>query len=837
MPPLHSKDGIPTNAVYGFTNMLLKLIFEHKPKYIAIAFDKKEPTFRHKIYKDYKANRPLPPADLIPQFDLIQDVVKSFCIKSFSISGFEADDIIGTLVKKALFKKKEVVIVSGDKDLMQLIKDDVWLLDELRAQKNGQEIYYGEKEVKETLGIMPFQVVDMLSLMGDNSDNIPGIPGIGPKTAINLINEFENLEKILDCAPLIKQKSVKEKVVAFGHLATLSKSLATIDTNVPLDCEIDDLQFFGIDKEKTLDLFLKLDFKRLIKDERLKLSFDDKPKTSINLDNIKAIKDDTECLKALENIKTQNIFGLSFFENNIIIASKEDVIFILEINQKTIYIINKFLEDKKNYFINHDAKKIYKYFELNNLTNIKISSDPMIANYLLYQDNEKHDLLTLCKKYFHIDIVSKSGPEEALYAFRLDEILKSELKKENLEKLYLECEMPLEPVLAKMESVGIKIDKDALKKLSEELKFRLNNLQDEAYKLAGEVFNLNSPKQVSEILFNKLKLGMVKKTKTGASTDAIVLEKLAHVHELPKILLEHRQLAKLLNTYIEILPSLINEKTGRIHTTFNQCVTATGRLSSKDPNLQNIPIKTLEGKKIRKAFIADENKVLISLDYSQVELRLLAYVSKDKVLVDSFEKDQDVHQRTASEIFEIEAIKVKKEQRSIAKTINFGLLYGMGAQKLSATLNISLKDAKNYLEKYFKKYSGVLAWKEKVLDEAKKNKEVRTIFGRKRSLPNIISSNQMLKSQAERLAINTPIQGTAADIIKKAMIKTNDFLSENFKSAHLLLQVHDELIIEAKAEDAEKIAQEVAEIMSNCHGLDLYLKVDFGIAKNWEEAH
>ena len=883
---LSSRKGVPTNAVFGFTNMLIKLLREHRPSFLAIAFDRKEPTFRHAMYSEYKAHRPPPPADLVPQFDLIHQVVQAFNIKILSKAGYEADDLIGTMAERAKLAGHEVVVVTGDKDLMQLVDDGVFLLDELRAAKIGTEKFIDSLEVKSQMGVSPEHITDLLALAGDSSDNIPGVSGIGLKTAAELIKEYGALEKIISMTPLIKQKSRREKLIDGQELARLSKRLVTIDRQVPLEFQISDLAYQKIDQEKSRKLFSELDFNRLLRDPVLF----DQDKTQepanlmggINFADYKAIttlSDFEQLLASLE--KAQRIALDTETDNKDSMKAKLVGISLAWGKNQAAYIplghdsklvpeqlnINLVLsklaiifENPKKVILAQNAKYDFKILYRAGSKGFTIGGDPMLANYLLHQDQERHKLEDLSLKYLHhkpisfeevcgdkksqvtfdqveLKAATQYAAEDADLVMRLEEVLLSKLEQQKLSELYYSLELPLEQVLARMELRGVAIDTNKLKDLHVDLSARLVKLEKEAFELAGMEFNMGSPKQVGQILFEKLALNAQKKTKTGFSTDSSVLEKLALQHAFPKVLLEHRMLAKLINTYVETLPALINPETGRLHTNYNQFVAATGRLSSSDPNLQNIPIRTPEGRRIRQAFVAEPNNLLISLDYSQVELRILAYVSNDEVLLDSFAKDQDVHKRTASEIFDVSLSEVSKEQRNTAKTINFGLLYGMGPQRLGEALNISRATAQEYLSKYFTKYRGVLAWKNEALSMARKNNEVRTLFGRKRLVPELSSQNAMLRARAERLAINTPIQGSNADIIKKAMIETDIFLSKRFPNAHLIMQVHDELVIEAPEHEATQIAEHVAKIMSHGHGLKLDLKVEYGIAPNWDDAH
>jgi DNA polymerase-1 len=883
---LTSKKGVPTNAVFGFTNMLIKLLREHKPGFLAIAFDRKEPTFRHELYAEYKAHRPPPPADLVPQFDLIHQVVQAFNIKILSQAGYEADDLIGTMAERAKQAGHEVVVVTGDKDLMQLVDDQVFLLDELRAAKIGSEKFIDSVEVKNQMGVRPEHITDLLALAGDSSDNIPGVLGIGVKTAAELIEEYGDLEKILSMTPLIKQKSRREKLIDGQELARLSKRLVTIDRQVPLECEIADLVYKNINQEKSRALFNELDFNRLLRDQALFDQNENQPAQSSSTNrekqDYKAITQQADFEKLLVKLEKAHIISLDTetdnkdsMKANLVGISlsweKNHAVYIPLAHDKklvpeqlsTSYVLSKLaliLQNPNKIILAQNAKYDFKILHRAGMGGFNIGGDPMLANYLLHQDQERHRLDDLSLKYLHhkpisyeevcgdkksqltfdqveLKAATQYAAEDADLVIRLEEVLLPKLQQQNLSELYYNLELPLERVLARMELQGVALDTHKLKELHGDLSNRLLKLEKEAFELAGSEFNMGSPRQVAQILFEKLALNVQKKTKTGFSTDSSVLEKLANDHALPRVLLEHRMLAKLINTYVETLPTLINPQTGRLHTSYNQFVAATGRLSSSDPNLQNIPIRTPEGRRIRQAFIAQPGNLLISLDYSQVELRILAFVSGDEVLLDSFAKDQDVHKRTASEIFDVSLNDVTKEQRNTAKTINFGLLYGMGAQRLAEALSINRATAQEYLQKYFAKYRGVLAWKNEALSEAKKNNEVRTLFGRKRLVPELSSQNAMLRARAERLAINTPIQGSNADIIKKAMIETDIFLSKGHPDAHLIMQVHDELVIEAPEKDAKIIAEHVAKIMSHGHGLKLDLKVEYGIAANWDDAH
>lgn len=886
--PLSSSKGVPTNAVYGFTNMLLKLIRDRNPKYFAIAFDTKEKNFRHKLYTDYKANRPPPPEDLIPQFDLIHQVVDAFNINRLVQVGYEADDLLGSAAKLAKQAGKKVVIVTGDKDLMQLVDADTFLLDELRASKTGSEEIVTEEEVEKKFGVRPNRVADILALAGDTSDNVPGVRGIGGKTAAALINEYGDLENLLNNIDGIKQNSRRQKLQDGIDSARLSKKLVDIDCDVDLGVSVDDLKWVHPGTEKLFTLFEELDFKRLQKDESLKniLSGDNRPQISevtqekknkyeaiktLNqlkevlkeADNAEVIAIDTET-NSLDAMQAQ-IVGLSLcfkaHEAYYLPLFHQQSLFEEQIKIKdAIALLNPLLTDPNKTIIAQNAKFDLKVLIRAGFKPFKVGGDPMLANYLLMADQARHGLDSLSERYLdHTPIpfeevcgkgkkqitfdqvplgkATDYAAEDADLALQLGQLLATKIKEENFEKLYYDLELPLEEVLTRIEMTGVKIDKKKLAAMSKDFEKKLVKLEQEAEKAAGKTFNLASPKQVGDILFVDLGLKAVKKTKTGFSTDSSVLEALSGEHELPRIILEHRMLSKLKGTYIDTLPELINPETGRVHTTFNQFVAATGRLSSSDPNLQNIPIRTKEGKAIRGAFIAEEGNLIASLDYSQIELRILAHVSGDPVMVDAFKNGEDIHQRTASEIFDEPLNNVSKEQRSYAKTINFGLLYGMGVHRLSQTLGIPRTEAKAYLDKYYERYQGIFKWQEKLLEEARAKGEVRTLLGRKRLVPEINAKNRMLAQRAERIAINTPIQGSAADIIKLAMIEVDKVLSEKHPTAKMILQVHDELLIEAPEKDIESAKCAVQEIMTEVYRLSVPLVVDGEIGKSWNEAH
>jgi DNA polymerase-1 len=876
---LSNSKGTPTNAVYGFANMLLKLIREHQPTHLGMAFDTKEKTFRHKMYTEYKANRPPPPEDLIPQFALIHKLVEALGIRILVKPGYEADDLIGTAARIAVEKGHEVVVVTADKDMMQLVGDQVSMLDEMRAARNGGEIMIDRQGVIEKFGVPPEHVIDVLALAGDKSDNVPGVPGIGEKTAAQLVNEYGDVDAILAAAPQIKQKGRREKLIDNADMARLSKELVIIDQHADYPLEVSDLNYNGPKTAELKELLAELEFTRLLEDPVV--TGDDaadagssvatsagSPASDGPVDYsayeavctpqalsalIKKLKKadrigldtETDSLKAVDAVLVG--ISLSWEEGQgayIPLAHQPEAVpeqlDLAEVRQA----LEPILTDPKKTVIAQHAK-----FDLNVLVHaggfapFAIQGDPMLAR--IHLDHQPIKFEEVCGKgktaiTFDAVPLEKAVPyaaEDADIALRLANIIEPELKAASLDGLYREMELPLEEVLARMEANGIKLDTKRLDSLQVEFAAELEKIVADAHAVAGREFNLKSPKQVGALLFDELNLPVIKKTKTGPSTDQSVLEALAPRHELPALILRHRLVAKLKGTYVDTLPEYVSAKTRRLHTHYNQSVAATGRLASSDPNLQNIPIRSPEGRRIREAFVSEKGQRLISLDYSQVELRILAHVSEDPVMRDSFLQGEDVHQRTASEIFDIPLGDVSRDQRASAKTINFGLLYGMGVHRLGQTLGIPRKEAQAYLDAYWSRYDGIRKWHAETLAKAHEEGEVRTLFGRRRKLPELASRNRMLVQRAERIAINTPIQGTAADLIKKAMIDVDREIRKKMPNAKLLLQVHDELVLEAPTDEAESVKTAVADLMENAVELAVPLLVDGGIATTWAKAH
>jgi len=828
---LSTSTGISTNAVYGFTNMLLKLIKEEKPQYLAVVFDSKTPTFRHKKFPDYKAQRQKMPDEMQDQLPLIMDVITAFNIPIFSKDGYEADDIIGTLAKRYKNEVSEVVIVSGDKDILQLVDEKIKVL----ATKKGlsETILYNIEGVKERFGVAPDKVIDVLGLSGDTSDNIPGIKGIGEKTAIKLIQEFGNLENLLN------HQSVTKKIKTYSHEAILSKELVTIDTQVPISSDLEMCKIKEYDKERLFEILDKLEFKKLLKE----LGLYKKEVT----EDYEIITTEDKFQIFLNSLRTTQLFALALDTNTqrpinaqivgISIAFKSHCAYYIPLSQeyplKKDYVLNELkplLEANEIKKIGHNLK-----FALIVLANygIKLKGidfDTQIASYLL-NPSSKHNLEEIVLNYYGVVISSHNNVD---YIYRLsDDTLKPKLKEENLTRLFEEIEIPLIEVLAQMELDGIKINTSYLSELSHEFGQKVGNLESEIYHLAGVEFNINSPKQLGFILFEKLKMPVIKKTKTGFSTDEEVLKELSSYHPLPDKLLEYRELTKLKSTYVDTLAQLVNPVTHRVHTSYNQTIATTGRLTSSDPNLQNIPIRTELGNCIRKAFIPDEGYVLISADYSQIELRLLAHITKDERLINAFINNEDIHTQTALEIFGGSADLVTQDMRRAAKVVNFGITYGMSAYGLSQELKITQNQAKDMINRYFERYPAVKDYIDRTIEKTKLTGYISTLWGRKRYLPEINSQNKVLREFAYRQAINMPIQGSCADLIKIAMIEIHKKL--DCKKAKMLLQVHDELVFEVKEQDVEEVVQVIKDCMEGIGEFLVPIKVDVHTGKNWGE--
>jgi len=866
---LTNSKGMPTNAIFGFTRMLMKLLEEQTPQWIVMFFDAKGPTFRHELFADYKANRPPMPEDLVVQLPYIKKVTRGFNIQTMELSGYEADDLIGTAAQTAAGQGCKVVIVSGDKDLKQLITDDIILLDPMK-----ESIF--DTETIRASGIEPAQLIDVMGLSGDTSDNVPGVPGIGPKGAISLIQTFGNMETLYEKVDTITKKKQHENLVRFKDQAFLSKTLVTIDTDAPLDFDLSKFKIRPPDKTELSKLFSELEFRQLQKLFPRETDLSNKRYLPVltpdELDTLVGTLIESDLISMdTETTSTDpmraDLVGFSF-------AIEPDQGFYIPCGHSYLGApeqmpLSDVIERLKPVFANPSIKKIgqnikYDWMVLSR-HGIRLEGvvfDTMLASYLINPSKRAHNLDQIAldfldhKTITYEDVAGKGKKALSFNNVPLDKavpyacedaditlmayhILKTKVEELGLTELLEKVEMPLVPVLKDMEMRGIRVDREKLKGLSASFADQLDKIEEQIYTLAGERFNIKSSQQLGRILFEKLQLPVQKKTKkkTGYSTDVEVLTTLARNHELPELVLRHRTLAKLKSTYADALLDLVHPDTQRIHTSYNQTVAATGRLSSSDPNLQNIPIRTDEGKEIRKCFVPRKDWQLLSADYSQIELRILAHCSKDEILIKAFEEDEDIHARTAAEVFQVFPSFITADLRRQAKIINFGIIYGMSPFGLSKSLDISQKMAKTYIENYFGRYKGVKAFIEQVIKEARETEQTATLSGRIRLIPDINNRNANLRRFAERIAINTPIQGTAADLIKIAMIEVDRAISTAGYRAGMLLSVHDEIVLEVPPDEIETISSLVKNVMETVWDLCVPLKVNLQTGDNWATAH
>ncbi len=859
---LSNSKGLPTNAIFGFTNMLLKIIREKKPDGVVVSFDSPVPTERHRIYEEYKAHRPETPSDLVQQIPHIRKIISAFNINIFEIPGYEADDVLGTIARKTASQGINVFIVTGDKDMLQLVDNRIKIYDPMKDRVLAEEY------IREKFGVGPDRITDFMGLTGDAVDNIPGVKGIGEKTAKELLSDFGSVEQLLDNIDRIKKEKVRRLISENTEMVRLSKKLATLDTAVPVDIDIDTLHMKEPDWSMLLSLFQEYEFSSLMRLIPSGKSVEILHETVLSLDKISEVISHIQDVLAFDTETTSK----SPIEGSMVgvaLCSESECSYYIPVSHSYHGVPEQIpkkelLESLSPVFENESIAKIGHNlkFDITVLKQegIKVKGqllDTMIASYLLNPNKPNHSLeeialehLSLRKKTF-AEVLKKRGSfaevlveeatsyagDDANFSFRLREVLFRKLKGSGLKDLYFNIEMPLISVLADIEMAGVKIDSEILGAISKELEREIESITKRIYFLAGEEFNINSPKQLSRILFHSLGLQPGKKTKTGFSTGMGVLEELAQVHELPREILNYRSLNKLKTTYIDVLPALINHKTGRIHTSFNQASTATGRLSSSEPNLQNIPVKGEWGRRIRETFIADDNNVLLSADYSQIELRILAHLSNDEGLIHAFRNDLDIHARTASEIFGVPIDQVTQDVRRIAKTVNFGVIYGISPFGLSETLSISRDEAKKYIDQYFMRHSGVKDYIERILSDARDRGYVTTLFGRRRAVPDVVSKNAITRQLGERLAINSPIQGTAADIIKIAMVRIWNQLKAKGLKTKMILQVHDELLFELPEYELETVKAIVQKEMEGVITLSVPLRVSISYGKNWAEAH
>ena len=907
--PLRNSRGENTSAVYGFVSFLNKILEQEKPDHIAVAFDTAAPTFRHTAYKEYKARRQEIPEDLVPQLDLIKAIVKAYNIPMLELDGYEADDLIGTLARRAEKENVETYLVTSDKDYLQLISDRVKMY---RPGRQGTEAeIIGPEEVKNKFGVTPDRVVDVLALVGDSSDNVPGVPGVGEKTAIPLVQQFGSLENILAQVDRIPQKGVREKIAANKELALLSKKLVTIDTNVPLAIDFHELRVGEPDTRKLREYFTALEFKSLLSklqngekelcgtaDASIEFTFEKYTTISDDQHDYRTITTEEEFRELCARLASapefvfdtettstdalqSHIVGLSFalkpreayYVPVIASAGSQHGTNLFGESSNAPHqqynglsptlvfaALKPILEDQKikkiGQNLKYDMLAVWQY----DIDVQGVAFDTMIASYILRADGQ-HNLDALAREYLNyamvsyddltgsgknrkdirdvpLEAIARYSCEDADITFRLYEVLREKLQQEKMLSLCQEVEFPLCSVLARMERAGISIDVEHLADMSKELERELDRLTRDIYRLAGGAFNINSTQQLSEVLFTNLKLPPVRKTKTGFSTDVGVLEALRNEHPIIEKLLEYRQLSKLKSTYIDSLPTMVNPRTGRVHTSYNQTVAATGRLASSDPNLQNIPIRTEFGRSIRKAFVpGKKSQLLMSADYSQIELRVMAHVSGDEGLAEAFRNNEDVHATTAAKVFGVSLRDVTREMRRKAKEVNFGIMYGIGPYGLATRLEISQSEAKEIIERYFERFPKVKQYIEETKALAYRQGYVTTLLGRRRYLPEIQSNNQNLRQNAERQAINMPIQGTAADMIKIAMVRIDAELIRNKLQSKMLLQVHDELVFEIEKDEETAMRKLVEKQMKEALKLNVPVEVEIGVGKNWLEAH
>ncbi len=878
LPPLANSRGEPTGAIVGVVNMLRKLINDYQPKYVAVVFDAPGKTFRDDLYADYKANRPPAPEELVVQINMLHDIVEAMGLPLLMVEGVEADDVIGTLTRQAAQQGMTTLVSTGDKDMAQLVDGHVSLIDTMSNR------YMDAAGVEEKFGVKPEQIIDYLALVGDASDNIPGVPKCGPKTAAKWLARYGTLDELIAHAEQIKGK-VGESLRAALPQLPLSRQLTTIKTDVPLDLGPEQLQPREPDVERLRALYQRIEASRLLAtlDDAASL---EQPSAAAQNQHYEIVLEKSDFERWLKQLRQADLFAFDTETTSLDYMQAELVglSFCIEPG-KAAYVpvahsypgapqqldqdwvlakIKPLLEDSRQEKVGQNLKYDMSIVARYGIDLQGIRFDTMLESYVLDSTATRHDMDSLARKYLNLETVSftdiagkgakqltfdqidleQAGPyaaEDADITLRLHQALWPRLQQlDGLRKVYEEIEMPLVPVLSRMERTGVRIDADLLLQQSGELAEKLHALERRAYEVAGHTFNLGSPKQIGHIFFEELGMEVVKKTPKGApSTSEEVLQILADKgEELPALILEHRGLAKLKNTYVDRLPEMRDPETGRVHTSYHQAVAATGRLSSSDPNLQNIPVRTEEGRRIRKAFVAEPGFVMLAADYSQIELRIMAHLSGDEGLLRAFSEGLDIHRATAAEVFGADSPEaVTDEQRRSAKAINFGLIYGMSAFGLAKQLGIGRQEAQEYVELYFNRYPGVKEFMDRTREQAHEDGFVETLFGRRLYLPEINSRNGMRRAAAERTAINAPMQGTAADIIKRAMIRMDAWLREQRLPVCMVMQVHDELVFEVKSEEVQPMREAIRKIMEDAAELNVPLVVDVGIGDNWEEAH
>ena len=835
---MKNSKNFPTNALFGFTNMINKIVAEENPVYMIVAFDKGK-TFRHKKYESYKDGRSETPDELKMQFPVVKELLNAMGIKYYEIDNYEADDIIGTFSEYCNKDDNyEGLIISSDKDLLQLITDEV----NIKLLKQKDYIYYDKETFIKDYGIEPINIIDLKALMGDSSDNIPGVKGIGEKTALKLLQEYKSLDNIYENIENIKG-AMKNKLIEDKENAYMSYDLATIVKDVPVEINLEDIKYKGEDEEQLIKLYEDLEFFSFLKKKKEKKvnNVDIKVDIIKNLDNIKILEDSAIYLEILgTNYHTSKILGLSIYN------SKQNIYIPFEVLKENSNILNTF--NKYTY----DLKKVYVALKWNNIEINNISFDTMLAAYLL-DYNIKDDISYLANSFNYdipfyenvygkskliepdIETIAKGASLKAQFIYETVNEFKEKIKSEEMEDLLYNIEIPLSYVLGDMEYQGVNVDKDTLIQMGEELKVKISDISNQIYELADLEFNIASPKQLGEILFEKLQLPYGKKKTSGYSTSIDVLNKLKSVHPIINLIIDYRMYTKLYTTYVEgLLNSILNDD--KIHTIYTQALTRTGRLSSIEPNLQNIPTRQEYGRLIKKAFVASNSSLILSADYSQIELRILAHMANVDSLIEAFNNDSDIHSKTASDIFHVDIDNVTKEMRRMAKAVNFGIIYGISSFGLSENLEIPVGEAKKFIDNYLDSYPGIKKYMDESIDNAYLNGYVKTLFNRKRIIPELNNKNYMIRSQGERMALNTPIQGTSADIIKIAMIEVSKKFKENNLKSKMILQVHDELIFDCLEEEKELVKEIVQDVMENIYKLNVPLKVDINYGINWYEA-
>ncbi|MDY0091497.1 MAG: DNA polymerase I, partial [Candidatus Vecturithrix sp.] len=882
---LSTSKGFPTNAIFGFIRMLIKLIQDESPQYLGVSFDLAAPTFRHELFEAYKAHRPDTPDELIQQVPKIKAFLKAMNIPIYEMEGYEADDVLATLAKKAEQQGMKTVIVSSDKDLLQLVSENIVTL----SERMGHKVVYTPEKVKEKYGITPAQMQDFLGLVGDSSDNIPGIQGIGPKTASKLLEEFGSVENVLEHLDAVKSPKLQESLKQGKETALQSKFLATVKTDVPIELNLEELRYVTPNYQELKAYFHDLEFysfiRELIPAEEFgypPLATDEEQPRAIPK-QYQTVLTEEQLAQVIEELQQSGGFAVDTETTSEQPMKAELVgVSVATIPHQGYYIpvghryigapqqlpldlviqrLKPLLEDatlpKYGQNIKYDIIVLAHY----GIHLQGAAFDSMLASYVLDPSKRSHGMDYLAQEYLQYqtityhDVVGKGvkqttidmipvervteyAAEDADITLQLTNVLKPKIQEQQLEQLYQEVELPLIDVLAAMERHGVKVDIALLERISRELSEKMRGIEQRIYQIAGVEFNINSPKQLGPILFEKLQMPHGKKTKTGYSTDVDVLTDLARAgYELPEKILEYRQLSKLKSTYSDALPKQIDPKTGRIHTSYNQTVTATGRLSSSDPNLQNIPIRTEEGRRIRQAFIPEHGCVLLSADYSQIELRILAHVTGDAELVKAYQEDQDIHTKTAMQLFDLPAAEITSNMRREAKTVNFSVIYGISAFSLAKDLNIPRHEAQRYIDEYFRLYKGVNQFINDTIEHTRQQGYVTTLLNRIRYIPEIHSKNNNVRQFGERTAVNTPIQGTAADMIKLAMIAIHERLTRDFPETKMIMQVHDELVFEVPEAQAEEVRELVVKQMEAVLDLRVPIKVDAYYGKNWDEAH